>query len=82
MKNKLIIIGILCILILSGCSLIEKEIDIGEEDCKEMMSGLLGTLLSEVAEKDCSSRCSTEGYSYKKWKCSENDTLVCVCSKI
>lgn len=68
---------ILALLIISGCS--AKEIDTGEKDCREMMTGMFGSMMDVLADSDCTNLCQVEGYSYKQWKCSEQDTLVCVC---
>ncbi len=58
-----------------------KEIDTGEKDCREVMGNFIGAAFATpMVDATCSNLCQIEGYSYKQWKCSEQDTLVCVCN--
>ena len=57
-----------------------KEIDTGEKDCREVMGNFIGAAFATpMVEATCANLCQIEGHSYKQWKCSEQDTLVCVC---
>ena len=57
-----------------------KEIDTRSKDCRAQALSLTGALYVIAVESDCTNICQVEGYSYKQWKCSEQDTLVCVCN--
>ena len=58
-----------------------KEIDTGEKDCREVMGNVFGAAFATpIVDATCSNLCQIEGHSYKQWKCSEQDTLVCVCN--
>ena len=73
---KKIILLITLTFLLLGCT---TEIDTGQEDCKELTSGLVGLVGGKAAETDCTNRCQQEGNSYKQWKCNEENHVVCVC---
>lgn len=76
MKKIILSLMLISVLLLAGCA---KEIDTGRENCKEIMGSFLGGIASDLADENCQSSCQAEGYSYKQWKCSEADTIVCVC---
>ncbi len=77
--KKLIIISLslIAVILVSGC--IDKEIDTGVGDCRSITTGLVGAFTTGFVEMECSNQCQAEGYSYKQWKCSSRDTIVCVC---
>jgi uncharacterized membrane protein len=78
--RKIIFIFLVIILIsVSGC-IFNKEIDTGEQRCKEKMTGLPGAFAADLVDINCKNLCQSEGYTYKRWKCSEKDTLVCICN--
>lgn len=88
--NKLIMVVsvILAIAIVYGYSKISigMEIDTGEKNCKNKTSG--GSVLIEpMIDMVCDSHCRPDlytyrhGHNYNQWKCSNEDTIVCVCNR-
>jgi hypothetical protein len=76
--KQIIIVGILILTIyITGCSV---ELDTGMGDCRSGTSGIFGLLGGELADSDCQNYCRQKGYEYNRWKCSERDTLVCICN--
>jgi|TARA_B100001971_G_C18233660_1_gene565619 hypothetical protein len=67
------------LIFVSSCSLTYKEIDTKEKDCRELAVGIASPLASEIFDLECKNRCQVDGYAYNRWKCSEEDTLVCIC---
>ena len=83
-KLALILISCLVFVIfISGCidTSTQVEIDIGQEGCQKVTSPPVGSVVTPLIEKDCKDRCQQEGYTYKQWKCSKADTIVCVCNR-
>ncbi|MFH1229254.1 MAG: hypothetical protein V1678_02410 [Candidatus Aenigmatarchaeota archaeon] len=77
----LTVVLILAIVLVAGCTVINPEIDTGQKDCIKSTSGAVGAVSSYFIDSDCKNRCQQQGYTYKQWKCSSTDTIVCVCNR-
>ena len=88
--NKVILIGllILVVVMLSGCinQFTEMEVDTDEKNCRNRTSGD-SVLIEPMIDMICDSHCRPDlytyrhGHTYHDWKCSNADTLICVCNR-
>ncbi len=82
--NKIIWVVFICLTVAAilGCTTVasEVEIDTEVEECQKVTS-VAPEIIPELVDRECVDRCKEKGYTFKQWKCSAQDTIVCVCSK-
>jgi hypothetical protein len=88
--NKLIFIAliILVVVIVYGYSRIINwvEVDTGHNNCRNTTSGaniLTKAMIDMLCDEHCTPGVYTfrHGHFYNNWKCSDADTIVCVCNR-
>jgi hypothetical protein len=62
------------------------EINSGEKNCMNKTSGdsiLIKPMIDMICDKACRPDLYTytHGHTYHDWKCSDKDTIVCVCNR-
>jgi len=88
--NKLILIPIIIVMVIALyfwiSTSIEKEVDTSETNCINRTSS--GSVLTEpMIDMICDSHCRSDlhitrhAHTYHAWRCSNQDTLICVCNR-
>ena len=88
MKKPILILLIILVLVIVFVyfkTLISMEIDTGEKNCRNKTSSD-SILIKPMIDMICDDTCRpdlytyTHGHTYHDWKCSDKDTIVCVCN--
>jgi hypothetical protein len=79
---KTIVVALILIIFISGCATHMKDIDTNEQMFNKNCSFILGVnRYADVVNNHCDYVCNKEGMNSAGWKCSDNETVVCTCSK-
>ena len=87
--NKLLFIGLIILVVtLSGCisQFTRMEVDTGEKNCRNKTTGE-SILIKPMIDMICDDHCRPDlytyrhGHNYHDWKCSNADTIICICNR-
>jgi len=88
MNQLILIVLIILVVVLSfyANKLTGMEVDTGEKNCRNRTS-VESVLIEPMIDMICDSHCRPDlyiyrhGHTYHDWKCSNADTIVCVCNR-